>query len=169
VGFTCTPNPVATAQLPPVVTQAVEPVVSAAIAKSSITYLPKWYGSAGGGTLIPGSSKFAYQAVAVFVGQASYLTAVTEYTFLKGQVQSCTLGGVSKVLYQFGAFSVGTTGLGGGCSTTTTSGGAAAAVQGFGSFHIGKGGFSVVATGDKTFTTDGRQGAKITLGIAYGK
>lgn len=136
---------------------------------SSITYLPKLYGSVGGGAIVPGSGKFGYQSISLYLGQESYATTINEYTITKGQVQSCTLAGLSKVMYEFGFVSIGTTGLAGGCNATSTSGGVAGAVQGFASFHLGKTGFSIVATGDKTFTTDGRQGVKMTLGVSYGK
>jgi hypothetical protein len=145
------------------------PLWAQSLPTSTIDYLPKWYGSLGAGAVIPGSSKFGYEAIATFVGQASYVTAVNEYTFTKGTVQSCALGGVSKVLYQFGAFSIGTTGLAGGCTTVPTSGGAAAAVQGFLSYRVRKSGISLLLTGDKTFTVDGRQAAKLTFGVSYGR
>ncbi len=136
---------------------------------SSITYLPKLYGSVGGGAVVPGSGKFGYESISLYLGQQTYATTINEYTISKGQVQSCTLAGLSKLMYQFGFVSLGTTGLAGGCNATSSSGGVAGAVQGFASFHIGKSGFSIVATGDKTFTSDGRQGIKATLGFSYGK
>lgn len=138
-------------------------------AQSGITYLPKWYASAGGGALVPGSGKFAYESISAYIGAGTYATTVQEFTISAGKVQSCTMAGVSKLLYQFGFVSIGMTGLGGGCNSTGGDSGAAAATQGFASFHLGKSGISIVATGDKTFLTDGRQGAKITLGVSFGK
>lgn len=132
-----------------------------------VSYLPQWYVSAGGGAVVPGSSKFAYTAAAVYLGQATYLTTVNEYTFRSGQAQSCTLGGVTKVLYQFAALSIGTTPLGGGCTTAVASGGAAVAVQGFASFRLRSTGVSLLATADKTFTEKGAQAVKLTLGVSY--
>jgi len=156
------------AQVQPI-QQAVAPVVAAVAATSNITYLPKFYGSAGGGAVVPGSGKFAYEAISVYLGQQTYATTVQEFTISKGTVQSCTMAGISKVAYQFGFVSLGMTGLAGGCNSTSGSSGGAGAAQGFASFHLGKSGMSIVATADKTFTTDGRQGVKATLGVSYGK
>lgn len=136
---------------------------------SNITYLPKLYGSVGGGAVIPGKGRFAYESISLFLGQETYATSVQEFTITNGTVQTCTMAGVSKVAYQFGFISIGITGLAGGCNSTSGSSGGAGAAQGFASFHLGKTGFSVVATGDKTFTADGRQGVKATLGVSYGK
>jgi hypothetical protein len=156
------------AQVQPI-QQAVAPVVAAIAATSNITYLPKFYGSVGGGAVVPGSGKFAYEAIAAYIGMATYAMTVQEFTLSKGTVQSCTMAGVSKVMYQFGFVSLGITGLGGGCNSTSGSSGGAGAAQGFASFHLGKSGMSIVATADKTFTTDGRQGVKATFGVSYGK
>lgn len=157
-GFDCTP-----------IQQAVAPVVAAIAAKSDITFLPKFYGSVGGGAVVPGSGKFAYQAIAAYIGKNTYATTVQEYTIVGGKITSCTMAGISPVLYQFGFLSIGLTGLGGGCSSSSGSGGMAAATQGFASFRLGHTGISIPITVDKTFTTDGRQGVKATLGVSYGK
>ena len=150
--------------------QAVAPVVAAALPTSSITYLPRFYGSVGGGGIVPGhGGRFAYESISAYIGAQTYATTVQEFTISKGKVQSCTLAGVSKIMYQFGFVSIGLTGLGGGCNSTSGDSGAAGAAQGFASFHLGKSGMSIVATGDKTFTADGRQGVKLTLGVSYGK
>jgi len=174
-GFVCTPDtgnyttPGPAASLPQAVVsqsaQVAEPVVAAA---SKVTYLPKWYGSVGAGGLTVGKGRFAYESISAYLGAETYATTVNEYTMQGGKVTSCTLAGLSKLLYQFGIVSVGTTGLGGGCNSTDGNNGAAGAVQGFASFHV-KGAVSIVLTGDKTFTTDGRQAVKVTLGISYGK
>jgi len=141
-----------------------QPIAAAA---SDIAYLPKWYGSLGAGAVVPGSGKFAYEAIAAYIGAQTYATTVNEFNIVKGQVQSCAMGGLSKILYEFGPLSIGTTGLAGGCTATSTSGGAAGAVQPFLSWHIGHSGVSLLATGDKIFTVDGKQAAKITFGISY--
>lgn len=140
-----------------------------ALPASGISYLPKFYGSVGGGGTVPGKGRFAYESISAYLGQETYATTVQEFTLAKGAVQSCTMAGLSKPLYQFGFLTLGITGLGGGCSSTAGTSGAAGAAQGFASFHLARTGFSVVATGDKTFTTDGRQAVKLTLGVAYGK
>lgn len=157
-GFDCTP-----------IQQAVAPVVAAIAATSNINYLPRWYGSLGGGAVVPGSGKFAYQAIAAYIGKSTYATTVQEYTIVGGKITSCTMAGISPVLYQFGFLSIGLTGLGGGCNSSSGSSGMAAATQGFASFRIGHTGISIPVTADKTFTTDGRQGVKATFGVSYGK
>lgn len=159
-GFACTPIP-----------QAVAPVAQQVAASvSKIDYLPKWYVSVGAGGMAPGhGGTFAYQSVSGLLGRNTYGTTAQEYTISAGHVQSCTLAGISLVAYQFGRLSIGMTGLGGGCGSTSGASAAAAEAQGFASVHLGKSPFSIVGTGRKTFTTDGRQAVKVTLGVSYGK
>ncbi len=60
--------------------------------------------------------------------QQTYATVALEYTLVKGQVQSCTLAGLTKPMYQLSVITLGLTGLGGGC--TGTNGKASAAGSG---------------------------------------
>lgn len=140
-------QPVAkTASIPaPTIAAAAAP----ALPTSNITYLPQYLVNAGAGATIPGSGRFAFWSVSTYLGQQTYATAATEYTISKGQVSTCALAGVSKVMYQYGALSIGLTGLGGGCTNPSGSSPAASA-QGFASLHFGKSSWSAVITGMKT-------------------
>jgi hypothetical protein len=164
---------VALAFAPRAIAQTPATPASAAAAVSNITYLPKWYGSVGVGGAIPGNSRFAYESISAYLGAATYATTVNQYTISNGKVQDCTLAGLTKALYQFRPLTIGTTGLGGGCSSTSGDS-AAGAVQGFASLRIRKSPISLVATGEKTWIATGpgpnggKQGVQLTLGISYG-
>lgn len=153
-GFTCSPAPVVTT---PVAVPGPLPVIS-----TPITYAPNVLVSAGGGFSSP-SGKFAYYSISKATGvQNTYLTAAQEYTISKGKVQSCTLAGVSKPIYQFGALMIGITGLGGGCDTNGNVRPAASA-QAFLLVH--KGAWGGVLTGMKNSDS----GYKLTFAPTWGK
>ncbi len=143
---------------------ALNPATAAALL-SKISYMPKYVVSIGGGAIIPGSGsgKYAYDSASIFIGQGTYATMANEYTMTKGVTESCPLAGFSKLLYQFGPFSVGTTGLGGACSSAP-----AGVIQGFGSYHFGKSAWSALVTATKPFTSGTSQAVKLSLGIQWG-
>ena len=111
---------------------------------------------------------FAYWSGSKYVGQASWVTYIQEYTISKGAIVSCSLGGVSHVVRQVSFISVGLTGAGGGCSGDPRGAESAASGQGFLSFHI-KGAWSIIATARKTFTASGTDAFRLTLGLGWGK
>lgn len=155
-GFVCTPNP-------PKVAAPV--TVSIPIPSSPISYSPSVLVTGGGGFASP-NGKFAYGSISTQTGpQSTYLTAAQEFTMVKGQVQSCTLGGLSKSIYQFGPALIGLTGLAGGCNSTSGTASVAASGQGFLLFRFRKTPYSVVITALKNTTG----GFKVTAGMGWGK
>lgn len=138
-----------------------EPVV---LPPTDIKYLPKYVMSIGGGAIIPGSGpgKFAYDSASIYVGQGTYATVANEYTMTQNKVEACPLAGGSKILYQFGPLSIGTTGLAGACSNAP-----AGVIQGFGSFHFGKSAWSAILTVTKPFTSGLSQAVKVSAGVQW--
>lgn len=137
-------------------------------ASTTTSYMPTTYFSLGGGALIPGSGKFGYESVSTYLGVKTYATVANEFTIIQGKATECALVGVTKVEYEVSRFSLGVTGLGGGCFASTSSGGAAS-VQGFMNYRIGKSNFSVVGTGNKILTSNGNSAVKLTIGVSFGK
>lgn len=129
------------------------------------TMLPKFFVSAGGGFAEP-SGKFAYMSESTLVlPQQTYATVAQEYTLVKGQVQSCTFGGLSKPLYQLWIVTAGITGLGGGC--TSSSGDTAPAGSGQVFLNIPWGPLPVGNI--ITFRKNTNTGWKVTLGFSFGR
>jgi hypothetical protein len=139
--------------------------------------------TAGAGDQAPGpGAGFGYWSLSKYLGQENYATAIQEYRFFKGQVLTCSLGGISHAVAGIGRVTFGLTGSGGVCSGTTTGAGGTAEPQGFMVFPIG-GPISGVLTVRKNFfqpTCDpkipdpvckalGRDVVQITLGIGWGK
>lgn len=125
--------------------------------------LPKVLITGGAGFASP-NGKFAYASESsLLLPQNTYTTIAWEDTIIKGQVQSCTLAGVSKPLYQFGWTTVGLTGLGGGCTSTT--GAATGTMSGQAFLHVGFGTkpWGVVFTAVKNSSG----GFKATIGLAW--
>jgi hypothetical protein len=112
------------------------------------TWLPKEVDSAGVGFSSP-SSKFAFVSRSTYLGQATYWTIAIEDTFNHKNVTTCTLTGVTKLLYQYRWFTVGATGLGGGCTSTDGTTSAAAAGQPFVDVRWGKTAFGNTITATK--------------------
>jgi len=156
------PPPAASAAQP----QAAIPDVSAVMAPTgAFKYQPSVIISAGGGFASP-NGKFAYYSISKATGiQNTYLTAAQEYTIVKGQVQSCTLAGASKPIYEFGWLDIGLTGLAGGCSSTDGKASVAGSGQVFGLLHFGKSPLGIVVTALKNNTG----GYKVTLAPSWGK
>lgn len=136
--------------------------VLAPLSAQSLSWTPKYIVTGGGGFASP-SGKFAYASESTYVGQGTYATVAQEYTTLHGQVESCTFGGASKLLYQWSLVTVGLTGLGGGCQSTNGSAGGAASGQGFLDVRWGKLPFGNTITAEKTSVG----GFKITVGFHF--
>lgn len=129
------------------------------------TMLPNLFVSGGGGYASPGGT-FAYTSVSTLaLPQQTYLTGAVEYTLVKGQVESCTLGGMTKPMYQLSIITVGVTGLGGGCQSTTGSASLVGSGQGFLYFRWGKLPIGNVLTVLKNTNT----GWKVTLGFSWSR
>lgn len=127
------------------------------------TTLPKVILTGGGG-FMPPSSKFAYVSESSLVlPQGTYATISQEYTLTKNVIQSCTFAGVSKPLYTFSVFTVGLTGLGGGCNSTSGSTSSAGSGQGFLHIRWGKTHFGNVLTVAKNTNSS----YKLTLGWSW--
>ncbi len=130
------------------------------------TMLPKLFVSGGGGFANPGGS-FAYVSESTLVlPQQTYATVALEYTLVKGQVQSCTLAGLTKPMYQLSVITLGLTGLGGGCTGTNGKASAAGSGQPFFYVRWGKLPMGNVVTFIKN--TDGT-GWKVSLGFSWSK
>lgn len=130
------------------------------------TMLPKTIITAGGGYSSPGGT-FAYASFSTLtLPQQTYVTGAIEYTLVKGQIQTCTLAGLTKPLYQFWYVTFGLTGLGGGCMSTSGSSSPIGSGQPFLYFRFGKLPFGAVVAGTKN--TDG-SGWKVTLGLGPAK
>lgn len=128
-------------------------------------YQPSVIISAGGGFASP-NGKFAYYSISKATGiQNTYLTAAQEYTIVKGHVESCTLAGASKPIYEFGWLDIGLTGLAGGCSSTSGQAAVAGSGQVFALVHFGKSPLGIVITALKNNTG----GYKVTLAPSWGK
>ena len=129
------------------------------------TMLPRTFVSSGGGYASPGGS-FAYISLSTLaLPQNTYATVAQEYTMQKGQVQSCTFAGVSKPLYQFSVFTIGLTGLAGGCNSTNGGSAPAGSGQGFLNIRWWKLPESNLITVMKNTTG----GWKVTLGFSWGQ
>lgn len=104
---------IASAQSPP------QPAATIPLNLPAPTMLPSFFVSGGGGFASPGG-KFAYaSASSLELPQQTYITIAEEYTIVKGKITPCTLGGLSKPLYQIGPLVAGLTGLGGSCTSPT--------------------------------------------------
>jgi hypothetical protein len=126
------------------------------------TYLPTWVVSAGVGALTHGSGKLGYDSVSYNVGQATYVTAVNEYTVVKGVLETCPLAGLTKALYQFRGVTVGTTGLGGACNAAP-----AGTAQGFVHMRWKQSHWGVALTATKPFTSGVSNAVKVSLGFVW--
>jgi hypothetical protein len=124
---------------------------AAAAVTPAATWLPKFIFTGGGGFTSP-NGKFAYYSESTYVGSGTYSTFAQEYTIINGQVQSATLAGVTKPLYQFGQITVGLTGLGGGSVSTSGSTAAVASGQVFVDIRIKKTAWGATLTGTKNST-----------------
>jgi hypothetical protein len=130
---------------------------------------PNYFMSAGGGDQTPGrGAGFGYWSVSRYVGQQNWLSAISEYSFIRGQVVTCPLAGLSHVVAGVGPVSFGLVGAGGACSGDKGGATGAASAQGFASFHIA-GSWNIIATARKTFTPDGADAVRVTLGVGYAK
>lgn len=158
--------PAAPAQVPASANQPVSAVdIPLPPPSGSIKYQPSVIISGGGGFASP-SGKFAYYSISKATGvQNTYLTAAQEYTLVKGEIQSCTLAGASKPVYEFGWLDIGLTGLAGGCSSTDGKASVAGSGQVFALLHFGKSPFGMVVTALKNNTG----GYKVTLAPSWGK
>jgi len=127
--------------------------------------LPKVILTTGGGFASP-NGKFAYiSESSLILPQGTYATVSQEYSIIKGVVQSCTFAGITKPLYQFSIFTIGLTGLGGGCNSTGGDTSGAGSGQGFLHVNWGKMPFGNVITVAKN--TSGAY--KVTLGFTWSK
>ena len=104
---------------------------------TNVTFLPKLVVTGGGGFASP-NGKFGYVSESTYVGAGTYATVAIEDTIVKGNVESCTLAGVTKPLYQLSVFTAGLTGLGGGCTSTAGTSTATGAGQAFLDVQWGK-------------------------------
>lgn len=143
------------------------PIPAPAPPPSSVTGLPQYFITTGGGTVQPGRGGFAYQCFGVLLGQATFAVSCQQFTVVQGQVETCALAGLTKVTHQFGFVSFGVTGLGGGCESTDGNANAAGNTQAFVAFRVGHTGFQIPITLEKTFSAVGKQEAKITAGLLY--
>jgi len=143
-------------------------VIPTASVANKPTYTPQWVGSAGAGATVPGNGKFAYYSISTFIGQNTYATIANEYTITSKGVQTCSLAGITKDMYEFGHFDAGVTGLGGGCINSNTSAGPTAQVQGFLNYHIKQSHYSITTTARKFLLDNGNTSIKVTLGVTYG-
>lgn len=125
--------------------------------------LPKVVLSTGGGFASPGGAFSYISESSLVLPQGTYATVSQEYTLLHGQVQSCTFAGVSKPMYQFSVFTIGVTGLGGGCTSSSGATNGAGSGQGFLHIRWGKLAFGNILTASKN--TVG--GYKVTLGFSW--
>lgn len=98
---------------------------------TNITWLPKSIYTGGGGIGIKPSDKFAYVSMSNFLGAGTYSTIVIEERYVNGALTQCTKAGITKPMYQFGLFTAGLTGVGGGCVSSGQSASASATVQAF--------------------------------------
>lgn len=129
------------------------------------TMLPKFFVSGGGGFASP-SGSFAYASESSLVlPQQTYATVAQEYTLIKNQVQSCTLAGLSKPMYQLSVVTLGVTGLGGGC--TSSSGDSSPAGSGQVFLHIRWGRLPIGNL--LAFRKNTNSGWKVTLGFSWGQ
>lgn len=126
------------------------------------TYLPTWVVSAGAGVLTHGSGKLGYDSVSYNVGQSTYVTAVNEYTLVKGALETCPLAGLTKIMYQFRGVSVGTTGLGGACNAAP-----AGTAQGFVHIRFKQSQWGVALTATKPFTSGVSNAVKLSVGFVW--
>jgi len=122
--------------------------------------LPNLVISGGGGFASP-NGKFAYASVSKLLDAATYSTSAQEYSLVGKTVQSCTLTGLSKMLYTFGAMTAGITGMGGGCAA----GSAIGEAQGFLDIRYRQSNWGVAVTAMKT--TNG--GFKVTIAPRWAK
>jgi len=124
---------------------------------ASISWTPKTVVTAGGGYSSP-NGKFAYYSESHYVSQGTYGTIAIEEEIIGGKVVQCALGGATKLLYQFGLFTLGMTGLGGGCGSAVAGSG-----QGFLDVRWGK-----LAYGNTVTVTKNTSGGwKVTLGFRW--
>lgn len=131
---------------------------------TNVTYLPKVVVTGGGGFSSP-NGKFAYASESTYIGAGTYATVAIEDTITKGVVQSCTLAGVTKPVYQVKVLTAGLTGLGGGCTSTAGTSTAAGAGQAFLDIQWGKLPLGNVVTVMKLTTG----GYKLTIGLRWAK
>ena len=101
-----------------------------------------------------------------FLGAGTYATVAIEETIINKQVQTCTLAGVTKPMYQVGVLTAGITGLGGGCTSTAGSATPQGSGQGFLDISLGKSrAWGLVLTATKNTTG----GWKATLAFRWAK
>jgi hypothetical protein len=131
---------------------------------SNVTWFPKLVLTAGGGFSSP-NGKFSYASESSYLGAGTYATVAIEETIINKQVQTCTLAGVTKPMYQFGLFTVGLTGLGGGCTSTSGAATGSASGQGFVDLRWGKHPYGNTLTATKNTTG----GWKATLAFRWAK
>ncbi len=130
---------------------------------------PNYFYSVGAGDQTPGrGAGFGYWSVSKYLGQQNWATAISEYSFIKGQVVTCPLAGLSHVVAGVGPASFGLVGAGGACSGSSTGATGAASAQSFVNFRIA-GSWNIIVTGRKTYTPGGTNAVRVTLGIGYAK
>jgi len=130
---------------------------------------PSYFVTAGGGDQAPGrGAAFTYWSVSRYLGQQNWATIITEYSISGNQVVTCPLAGISHVALSAGSLSAGLVGAGGACSGSVSGSSGAASAQGFAVVHLG-GAWSLIATARKTFTNEGTNAVRVTLGVGYAK
>lgn len=128
-------QPVATAV--PVKAATASPAPASIPLTTNVTWFPKTIIGGGGGFSSP-NGKFAVASESSYIGAGTYSTVAIEDVIVKGKIQSCTLAGITKPLYQLGPFTAGLTGLGGACQAPTGSADAAGSGQAFVDIRWGK-------------------------------
>ncbi len=133
---------------PPPVTIPLPPVAQSITSATAVTWLPKFIITGGVGFASP-NGKFVYGSESSYLGSGTYTTVAVEETLIKGTVESCTLAGITKPLYQYSYFTIGLTGLGGGCVATTGNASPMGSGQGFLDIRFGRTAYGIVLTGTK--------------------
>lgn len=107
------------------------PLTDAIGSLTNVSWLPKFIVTGGGGIGVKPKDTFVYVSESNFLGAGTYSTVVIEERFVNGQLTQCTKAGITKPMYQFGLFSAGLTGVGGGCVSSKQSASASATIQAF--------------------------------------
>lgn len=137
---------------PPPVVIPLPPVSQQLVTATAVMWIPKFIVTGGVGFVSP-NGKFVYGSESNYLGSGTYTTVAVEETLVNGTVESCTLAGITKPMYQYSIFTVGLTGLGGGCVKTTGNSGAIGQGQGFLDIRFGHSNFGIILSGTRS-TTD---------------
>lgn len=134
------------------------PLSNALGSLTNVTWLPKSIYTVGGGLGIKPKDSFGYVSMSNFLGAGTYSTVVIEERYVNGQLTQCTKAGVTKPMYQFGLFTAGITGVGGGCVSSGKSTNASGTVQGFLDWRFTKKStYGLTLTGTRFTDTSGYQ------------